>query len=257
MSRPRPRKPSVARVQPREQKSSSRAPSTIPEFMTQLKQDELEDLIESSEDVVLDTQNRSSGRRHRMKSQNVQVISSTSASPSQHSVDRPKQTENRQKSQSAVPQAEVPGIQSSQSKIETKQVATDHLQALDDTPAPELLEELRAAQRELLELWIFKFETEGFPRTVVLEEVIEVINSHFPELSESTQPTQNTTGTGLAQVGATERHPDLENRPSAPTSNNMRESQHGSKSPRDAIDGMLYNGEATSRLSTRMFLPTM
>lgn len=258
MSRPRPRKPSVARVQPRERKSPSRDPITPSGLFEQLQRekDKLDDIEEFPDSVVPDAPNETSDGRHRMRSQNVQVISSTSGSPSQRSVEQPKQTENRQKSQSAVPQAEVPGIQSSQSKIKTKQVATDHLQALDDTPIPELLKALRDAQRELLKLWIPKVEARGLPRTVVLDEVIEVLNSDFSELRESTQPQQSTTG--LAQAGATEGHPDLENRPSAPTSNNMREAQHGSKSPRDATDGRLHRGEATSSgRTTRMFLPTM
>lgn len=225
--------------------------------MTQIEQDDWEDLEESSENVVLDTPNETSGRRHKMKSQNVQTISSTSASPRQHPVEQPKQTENHQERQSAVPQAQIPDSQSIQSKIQAKQVATHDLQALDDIPRPERLEALRAAQRDLLKLWT---EKEGFSRTVVFKEVVQEITSYFPDLkwdqSEPTQPQQ--TATGLAQAGATERRPDLENRPSAPTSNNMRESQHGSKSPRDATAGMLHREEATSsRLNTRMFSPTM
>lgn len=262
MSRPQPRKSSAARVQPRERKSPSRDPIT-PSGLFKQKQrekDELDDIEEFPDNVVPATPNETSDGRHRMRSQNVQTTSSTSASPGQHSVEQPNETDDHQKRQSAVPQAEIPDSRSSQSKIKAKQVATDHLQALDDTPAPELLEGLHAAQRELLELWILKFEREGFPRTVVFKEVVQAINEYFPSLkwdqSEPTQPQQ--TGTGPAQAGATERRPDLENRPSASTSNNMRESQHGSKSPRDATDSRLHRGEATSsRLTTRMFLSTM
>lgn len=225
MSRPLRRRQSAAVVPRREQKSSSRSPSTNAEFLTQLKKYELDDSEEFSDSVVPATPNRSSGGRYIMRSQNVQAISSTSVSPSQHSVQQPKQTENHQRRQSAIPQAGSPDNQSFQSKIKARQVAEDYLQALDDTPPPELL----AAQRDLLELWT---KTKGLPPKVVYKGVVQAITSYFPHLSQSTQPRQSTTG--LVQAGATEQHPDPENHGSARAPDNIRGSQHGSKSPQVA-----------------------
>lgn len=137
--------------------------------------------------------------------------------------------------------------------IKANQVATEHTPELDGAPPPELL----TAQRDLLELWT---KTKGFPPKVVQKGVFQATTSYFPDLKwDQSEPTRSQRSTtGLVQVGATERHPDLEDHDSALLPDNTRGSEHGSKSPRDVTDDAPLRREGhSSRLATRMFLLIM